>query len=486
MGYHGAMSDDTRGPCARNAPDQCILRDAEVDPCPYHNEGDCVLPEQLVRTGAGAAWLPDARAMLEAFEEPAILIGLDYVILAANSAYQRLYGHCPVGNGSRCFEVSHHYQVPCDQAGEACPLRESLETRRRQRVLHVHHGPEGQEHVDVETWPVPGPDGRIQFFIEVLRPMPVASARANDGSQLTGRSRAFNRMLGLVTRAAPSDVSVLLQGETGTGKELVARAVHEASLRHEAPFVPVDCSGLTETLFESELFGHEKGSFTGAVSSRIGLVEAAAGGTLFLDEVGDIPLALQVKLLRLLETRSYRRVGSVEPRRADFRLVAATHRDLRRMVEQGQFREDLYYRISTFPIEVPPLRDRLEDLPLLCEAILQRLAYGQGRVLSDDALGELQAYDFPGNVRELRNVLERSSLLADGPEILVEHLPPEVVGRQGLAVLPEDELLTLEEAEAHYLGRALALHQGDRSSLARMLGVSERTLYRKLRRHGLG
>ena len=485
MGYHGAMSDDPRGPCARNAPDQCILRDAEVDPCPYYAQGDCVLPEQVARVGATARWLPDAQAMLEAFEEPAILIGLDYVILAANRAYRRLYGDIPLREGVRCFEVSHHYQVPCDQAGEACPLRASLNTRRRQRVLHVHHSPHGQEHVDVETWPVPGAEGDTRFFIEVLRPLPVASAQAN-GSELTGRSRAFNRMLGLVTRAAPSDVSVLLQGETGTGKELIARAVHNASLRHEAPFVPVDCSGLTETLFESELFGHEKGSFTGAVSSRIGLVEAAAGGTLFLDEVGDIPLSLQVKLLRLLETRSFRRVGSVEPRRADFRLVAATHRDLRRMVEQGQFREDLYYRISTFPINVPPLRDRLDDLQILCEAILRRLEYGQGRQLSEEALAGLQAYDFPGNVRELRNVLERASLLADGPEILVEHLPPEVVGQKGLAVLPEDELLTLEEAEAHYLGRALALHQGDRASLAQMLGVSERTLYRKLRRHGLG
>lgn len=485
MGYHGAMNDDPRGPCARNAPDQCILRDAEVDPCPLKEEGECRLPEQVGTAGGTGRWQPDAQAMLEAFDEPAILIGLDYVIVAANGAYQRLYGDAPIDRGQRCFEVSHHYNVPCDQAGEACPLRESLRSGRRHRVLHVHHGPEGQEHVDVETWPVPGPDGQVQFFIEVLRRLPVASAQAN-GGELTGRSRAFNRMLGLITRAAPSDASVLLQGETGTGKELVARAVHRASLRQEAPFVPVDCSGLTETLFESELFGHEKGSFTGAVSSRIGLVEAASGGTLFLDEVGDIPLALQVKLLRLLETRSFRRVGSVEPRRADFRLVAATHRDLRRMVEQGQFREDLYYRISTFPIDVPPLRARLDDLPLLCQAILRRLQYGQGRYLSDEALAELQGYDFPGNVRELRNVLERASLLADGPEILPEHLSPEVRGRQGLAVLPEDELLSLEEAEAHYLGRALALHQGDRASLARLLGVSERTLYRKLRRHGLG
>jgi transcriptional regulator with GAF, ATPase, and Fis domain len=192
-------------------------------------------------------------------------------------------------------------------------------------------------------------------------------------------------------------------GESGTGKELVARAVHEASSRANRPLVPVDCSSLPENLFESELFGHERGAFTGANTARGGLVEAASGGTLFLDEVGDIPLTMQVKLLRLLETGTYRRVGSTEQRHADIRVVSATHRDLDQMVAQGRFREDLYYRLSTFPIHLPALRERADDIALLAVALLTRVAPKRKLVLSDSALQLLQAQNYPGNVRELRN-----------------------------------------------------------------------------------
>jgi transcriptional regulator with GAF, ATPase, and Fis domain len=184
-------------------------------------------------------------------------------------------------------------------------------------------------------------------------------------------------MLDMISRVAPSDAAVLLQGESGTGKELAAKAIHDASRRAEGPFVVLDCSGLPETLFESELFGHEKGAFTGAMARKAGLVEAAAGGTLFLDEVGDIPLPMQVKLLRLLETGAYRRVGGTESLHATFRLVSATHRPLRQMTEDGSFRQDLYFRLNTFPIELPPLRERQEDIPLLAEALLQRVAAGR-------------------------------------------------------------------------------------------------------------
>ena len=211
---------------------------------------------------------------------------------------------------------------------------------------------------------------------------------------------------------------MLLLGESGTDKELVARAVHEASDRAASPLVVVDCASLPETLFESELFGHERGAFTGASASKRGLVEAADGGTLFLDEVGDIPLTLQVKLLRLLESGTYRRVGSTDLRRADVRVVSATHRDLRAMIAQGRFREDLYYRLSTFPIRLPSLRERVEDIPLLAETLLARVSGRSRRLaLSADALRRLMNYPFPGNVRELRNVLERAALLCVGQTI---------------------------------------------------------------------
>jgi DNA-binding NtrC family response regulator len=301
---------------------------------------------------------------------------------------------------------------------------------------------------------------------------------------MVGRSRVFNRMLALVNRVAPAETAVLLQGDSGTGKELVARAIHDNSPRSDKPFVVVECSGLTESLFESELFGHERGAFTGAHAMKIGLVEAAAGGTLFLDEVGDVPLSLQVKLLRLLETGTYRRVGSIEPQQADFRLVTATHRDLQTMVADGSFRRDLFYRISTFPVELPALRERAEDLPLLIESLLSRLSPDQTYSVAPETLACLQQYAFPGNIRELRNILERATLLADDDVILPEHLPAGVCNSktvpQDRQQLDSGEILPLEEVERRYLIQVMSKFQGDRDSLADKLGVSKRTLFRKL------
>ncbi|WP_019594120.1 sigma-54-dependent Fis family transcriptional regulator [Thioalkalivibrio sp. ALM2T] len=430
------------------------------------------------------------RQMLEAFREPAILLAPDYRILAANSAYQRVYDTDDRGSGRTCFEASHGFRRPCDEAGEACPLRAALGSGRRERVLHVHHTATGREHVDVELTPIRGEGGEVRYLLERLHHLPVATPQAG-ASGLVGRSQAFNSMLGLISRVAPSNASALLLGESGTGKELVARAIHEESPRSQSPFVPVECSGLTETLFESELFGHEKGAFTGATTAKAGLVEAAEGGTLFLDEVGDIPLSQQVKLLRLLETHAYRRVGGVESRRADFRLVCATHRDLEAMVRAGEFREDLYYRINTFPINVPPLRERAEDIPLLVDALIERLELPVPPRLDAAALKLLKRYPFPGNVRELRNLLERAALLADGEAICPEHLPAWVEERASAAsrqdngglhgLLHPQNLRPLEDVEREYLRHAAAVYPGDRRTLARELGISERSLYRRLR-----
>jgi len=427
---------------------------------------------------------PDIEAVLNCFPEPAILLGLDYRIVLANRAYRELYG-TPDGARRHCYEVSHRYSVPCDLAGESCPLKQSLATRENSRVLHVHHTPRGQEFVNVEMWPVRDPQtDEVRYFIERMRPSDAASVEAST-ERLVGRSPAFRRMLALVERAAPSTTTVMLLGETGTGKELVAQTIHRLSERNGKAFVPVECTGLPETLFESELFGYEKGAFTGATSSRGGLVEAAAGGTLFLDEVGEIPLADQVKLLRLLETKRYRPVGGTEWREADFRLVCATNRNLAAMVAGGAFREDLYYRLDVFEIELPPLRERRDDLEPLIATILERI--GAKHVsLAPDALALLRAYRFPGNVRELRNVLERAVLLADDNVIRPRDLPRHCREGNGAAVATAvhdaapDEIVTLAEAEQRYLGRALALHRGDRRSLAARLGISERALYRKL------
>lgn len=424
----------------------------------------------------------ELQGFLEVFSDPAALLSPGYEVVAANRRYFSEFGYrLTPGQSSYCYEVSHHYTVPCDQAGEDCPLGVARNTGQPARMLHLHHTARGEEHVDVEIYPIFRDNGEIHYFLEVMRSSRLASQDPMAGP-LLGRSAAFNKVVGLVERVAPSEATVLLLGESGTGKELIASAVHEASLRANGPFVPVECSGLTETLFESELFGHEKGAFTGAVSRKVGLVEAARGGTLFLDEIGDVPLSLQVKLLRLLETGTYRRVGGIEPQKADFRLICATHRDLKSMVDEGDFRQDLYYRLNTFPIELPPLRKRQEDLPLLIEALLHRFAQARDIKVSREAMSCLKGYTFPGNIRELRNMIERALLLADGNLIMPEHLPPECrESSRNVAPTPfPEELVPLEQAEARYLRWAVARFHGEKKVLAEKLGVSERTLYRKL------
>lgn len=432
-------------------------------------------------------------SFLDTLPEPHILCDVNYRIVAANAAYRAA---CDSGSdvvGRACYEVSHRYAAPCDRAGESCPLARSLKSGQRERVLHLHHTPAGEKYENIELSPVRDADGRIAWFIEKLEPLPAARGLA-DSHGLIGRAPAFRAMLELVYRVAPAEASVLLQGESGVGKELVAQAIHEASRRAKGPFVAVNCSGLAENLFESELFGHERGAFTGAAARKIGLIEAAAGGTLFLDELGDIPLAMQVKLLRLLETGAFRRVGSTELRRADIRLVSATHRPLAQLVERGEFRQDLYYRLNTFPIRLPALRERRDDIPLLAAALLKRVAPERDLAISEAALALLVAYDYPGNVRELRNVLERASLLCDGDTLLPAHLADEVRhgGRaaEALPAPPRDgadirDALAQAVAARPPLASVDALlarpRSASRRALAASLGISERTLYRRLR-----
>jgi transcriptional regulator with PAS, ATPase and Fis domain len=304
---------------------------------------------------------------------------------------------------------------------------------------------------------------------------------------MVGTSPAFNQMVSLISRVAPGNAAVLLQGESGTGKELAARALHLASTRASAALVTLECAGLSESLFESELFGHVKGAFTGANYTRQGLAEAAHGGTLFLDEIGDVPLPLQVKLLRLIETGTYRPVGSTQVKQADFRLVCATHKNLERMVEEGSFRQDLYYRINVFPIHLPSLAERAEDLPLLARTILKD-GQGQGGKtfhLTESALALLKAHRYRGNIRELRNILSRAMVLAN-----TNVLEPSVI-RQALGISQETGAnaaeardLSLKELELRHLQQLMQAHNNDREAVAAIAGISVRSLYRKLQQGG--
>ena len=441
-----------------------------------------------------ATVLPELVSYLESLVEPHILLDRQYRIIAANAAYRSQFSPRASVIGRTCYEVSHHFSVPCDQAGESCPLARARESGQRERVLHLHHTPQGESYVNIELTPVLDAAGEQAFFIEKMEPLRVAQSRPA-GQGLVGRSAAFQRMLELVARVGPSQASVLLLGESGTGKELVAQAVHDASPRAANPLVVVDCASLPESLFESELFGHERGAFTGASTTKPGLVEAASGGTLFLDEVGDIPLSMQVKLLRLLESGTYRRVGSTDLRRTDVRVVSATHRNLKAMVADGRFREDLYYRLSTFPIALPALRERADDIALLAVALLDRVAPQRRLSLSADTQELLKRYPFPGNVRELRNVLERAALLADGHSIEPAHVERALDAGVALSLvdLPSTKPApagasalgsSLRSVERATLQAQLKAHQGSRAELAQKLGISERSLYRKLREIG--
>ncbi|MDR3481462.1 MAG: sigma-54-dependent Fis family transcriptional regulator [Burkholderiaceae bacterium] len=446
-----------------------------------------------------SAPLPELVSYLEGLAAPHILFDRQYRIVAANAAYRSQFSPQTSVIGRTCYEVSHHFNAPCDQSGESCPLARSRESGQPERVLHLHHTPKGEAYVNIELVPLRDAKGEQAYFVEKMEPLRVAQGLPT-AQGLIGRAPAFQQMLELVARVGPSDASVLLLGESGSGKELVARALHEASPRARAPLVVVECSSLTETLFENELFGHERGAFTGAVAAKIGLVESASGGTLFLDEVGDIPLPMQVKLLRLLESGTYRRVGSTELRRSDVRIVSATHRDLRAMVAEGHFREDLYYRLSTFPIRVPALRERASDIPLLVSALLARLAPKRPLSLSADALQRLSDYAFPGNVRELRNVLERATLLCDGQTIESVHVQRALGEDAGVARAAQSKVdmsaalqnptqtqrsgKSLKDMAQEELLAQLRNHRGSRAELAAKLGISERSLYRRLRAIG--
>ena len=426
--------------------------------------------------------LPELVSFLEGQSEPRIVMDAEYRIVAANRAYAEAYAPCGSVAGRHCYEVSHHFTAPCDQAGEPCPLRMSQESGQVQRVLHLHHTSRGEEHVDVETTPIRDEQGKIIYFVETMRVVKQAfSSPAAEG--LVGRSASFKQMLALAMRVAPSNAAVLLLGETGTGKELVARLLHEAGKHASGPFVAVDCSGLTESLFESELFGYEKGAFTGALHRKTGLVESASGGTLFLDEVGDIPLPLQVKLLRLLESGTYRRVGGVDTLRSDFRLICATHRDIDQMVDAESFRRDLFHRISTFPIHVPALAERADDIPLLADSFLKRVAGERKLHLSPSAISGLKQRRYSGNIRELRNLVERATILVDGDEIDDRHFDTTTI--EPVAALPAsafviDSPIALDELERRYLAWVSNRFRGDRAALAKCLELSPRTLFRKL------
>ena len=320
--------------------------------------------------------------------------------------------------------------------------------------------------------------GRLRKENELLK---AVIAKHKSRTEIVGQSPAMQEVFRLIQRTARSDNPILIEGESGTGKELVARSLHESSELADKPMVVVNCAALPETLLESELFGHEKGAFTGAVNAKPGLFEVADGGTLFIDEFGELASPLQAKLLRVLEDGSMRRVGSVKERRVRVRLIAATNRDMNREVAEGRFREDLYYRINVLTIRVPPLRERHGDLPLLVEHFL-----GAEWTCEPELLPLLECYSWPGNVRQLQNALERARLLADDEVIRVRNLPPEIVrGATSPPTPPPGAACDLDTLNKRHIEETYRRLAGNKARTARALGIGRRTLYRLLEKHSI-
>ena len=302
---------------------------------------------------------------------------------------------------------------------------------------------------------------------------------------IVGRSPAMQEIFATVTRVAPTRATVLICGESGVGKGIIARAIHEHSPRKDRPFVRVDCTAIPENLMESELFGYEKGAFTGANTSKPGRFEAANTGTVFLDEIGDVPANIQVKLLRVLQEREFERLGSNKTQHTDVRVIAATNADLREALEQGTFREDLYYRLNVVPLNIPPLRDRKDDIPYLVAHFAEKF----GGHMSEGAIERLRAYHWPGNVRELENVVERSILLAPGPEVQAEDIRIDTAQRPRAAAATADQFLpegmTLDEYEQSLIREALKRANGNKSQAARLLGLTRNALRYRLAQMGI-
>jgi len=440
------------------------------------------------------------KALIDAQENPFVLIDEAYQVVAANEAYQRAYGvEADKIVGRQCHEISHHRDSPCWKHGEECPHREIFENHRPCQSLHTHYDSLGRpEHVQIKGYMIPKPGGGYLLGEAIFRLATQNDLDCNE-MRLIGRSPAFLHAVEQLTRAADSNANILLYGESGVGKELAAHYVHEQSPRKKGPFMAVDCASLSESLFESEIFGHERGSFTGCVGRKQGLFELADGGTLFLDEIGELPSTMQAKLLRVLETGEFRRVGGHEVLRADVRVIAASNRHIREMVGQNEFREDLYYRLACITVDLPPLRARRSDIPVISEALLARLNMTNRLhcYLTGEALDKLMNYDFPGNVRELRNVLQRavamSSSTSNGAigvgDIVFDSHRPGSGAKKDIApqfpVSQDKPMPSIRDLESSYMVDLLTRYGGQRRAVAEAMGISERTLYRKLRRYGL-
>ena len=429
--------------------------------------------------------------ILDVLDQGVFTVDGDSSITSFNQAAERITGYrADEVIGTRCAEVFKTNL--CDQV---CPLRLSIASRRpsRNREVYIRARDGRAIPITVSTAPLLTKGGRLLGGVEVFRDLSqiVDLKRRLDAryrlSDIIGKSPAMRRIFDLLPLVAPSDSTVLVTGPSGTGKELIARTIHALGPRRRSPFVALNCAAIPETLLESELFGYKRGAFTDARRDKPGRIAAAEGGTLFLDEVGDLPRLTQVKMLRFLQDRVYEPLGSNTSVRANVRVIAATNRDLLELVHGGTLREDLYFRLDVVQIDIPPLSERAEDISLLVNHYVRLFRESTGKTIqgfADDAMALLARYAFPGNVRELENIVERAFILCQGDRIGLEHLPPAVApSRNAAATAPVPA--SIAGAELVAVRAALERHRGNRTRAAAALGIHRTTLLRKMKRFSL-
>ena len=448
----------------------------------------------------------DLASLVNSHERPFVVIDKDYRILAVNDAYELEYGvTSDEAVGSMCYQVSHGNDHPCSEEGEDCPHDQVFSNGKAKVCAHIHCDSDHRmHHVKVSAFPLRGSNNEL-FLGECIEKISSMDAHLPGGERMVGESAEFIACVNQLNIAASSDAPVLLLGETGTGKELAAEFIHQHSSRCKEPFQIIDSTVFTDALFESEMFGHANGAYTGSVGDKQGLFELADGGTIFLDEIGDLPASQQAKLLRVLENGEYRRVGGKKTRKANVRIICATNRHLWESVIAGAFREDLYYRIACLNIRLPSLRDRIDDVPVLAKNLLKGInrSMHSSYDLMPDAYLHLKNYQYPGNVRELRNILFIAATRSHNRRIdaalidsVINNLPhctdsDETAGIKTKlvvhATVPAADTagqVTLKDIEAQHIKDLLDQYQGNRKKVADALGISERTIYRKLK--GLG
>ncbi|MCQ8105099.1 sigma 54-interacting transcriptional regulator [Methylomonas sp. SURF-2] len=427
-------------------------------------------------------------SLLETHEQPFMVIGADLHVLAVNQAWETAFG------------IAREVQVgrPCCEQQGACRHQRLFQTLEPYGGIFEVDGRKDKKLLNVRGYPLLDADGRLYLG----ESQSLLHKRGDEVHQsgMVGKSEPFLRLKTQLQQAAAIQAPVLLLGETGTGKELAAEFIHRHSQHAQGEFVIADCTVFGEDLFESELFGHEKGAFTGAASGKKGLFELADNGTLFLDEIGELPVSQQAKLLRALESGQFRRVGGTVTLKANVRVLCATHRNLADMVRQGRFREDLFYRLSVFPIEIPPLRERKQDIPILVEHFLKQFGplKGQHLTIGREGLIKLIQHGWPGNIRELKNCLHLATGLCAGAIIQPQDIHfMRMIGEQTGSLAMEDvdlqqapagnggNMSTLEQYEASFIGSLIKKYQGNRKLIAAEMNISERTLYRKLNRLNL-